>query len=83
MVKVQNWLKAIIFLYSSDFKADRFQSIALILMMPSIISPFMNAIATTHFVFIDLSIKHRLIETTIRTIIHPLCSCRAINTTFE
>ena len=38
-----------IFIYFSDFKADRIQSIALIMMMASIISPFMNAIATTHF----------------------------------
>jgi hypothetical protein len=37
------------FLYYSDIQADRFQSIALIMVMPSIISPFMNAIATTHF----------------------------------
>jgi hypothetical protein len=71
-----------IFIYFSDFKADRIQSIALIMMMASIISPFINAIATTLF-FIYLLIKHRLIETTIRTIILPLCSCRAVNTTLK
>jgi hypothetical protein len=43
------------FIYSSDFKTDSFQSIALIMMMPSIISPFMNAIATTHFFYLSVN----------------------------
>ena len=42
-----------IFIYSSDFKADRIQSIALIMMMPSIISP----LRYSHYTFFYLSVN--------------------------
>ena len=41
------------FIYSSDFKADRIQSIALIMMMPSIISP----LRYSHYTFFYLSVN--------------------------